>query len=235
MPTLSLNLVNANTKTHNSNIAIRYDEFLGEGNVSENNVEKVFATSVKETPELYIIANDTKLASMDVATEAQTIPLGVRIKQPMNVRFEKAWFRGFSQATLVDKVTGEEYDLMTQTYTTKKLAVGDIEGRFFLNLEEGVIEDELPEEGGDVSTELEDNTAIDSVINIIVEESDNSIRVVTNGVELKTIYVSDMAGRTMKYDVSGCAVSLKLPVPQGVYLMHVIGDTASRTEKVILK
>ena len=117
------------------------------GNVSENNVEKVFATSVKETPELYIIANDTKLASMDVATEAQTIPLGVRIKQPMNVRFEKAWFSGYKQATLVDKITGEEYDLTTETYTTKRLEVGDIEGRFFLNLEEGVKEEELPEEG----------------------------------------------------------------------------------------
>ena len=235
MPTFSLNVVNANTKIHNSNVAIRYDEFLGEGNISENNVEKAFASTVKESPELYIVANDDKYSSIDIATESKVIPLGLRIKQPMNVRFEKAWFRGFSQATLVDKVTGEEYDLMTETYTTKRLEVGDIEGRFFLNLEEGVIEDELPEEGGDVSTELEDNTAIDSVINIIVEESDNSIRVVTNGVELKTIYVSDMAGRTMKYDVSGCAVSLKLPVPQGVYLMHVIGDTASRTEKVILK
>ena len=235
MPTFSLNLVNANTKTHNSNIAIRYDEFLGEGNVSENNVEKVFATSVKETPELYIIANDTKLASMDVATEAQTIPLGVRIKQPMNIRFEKAWFSGYKQATLVDKVTGEEYDLTTETYTTKRLEVGDIEGRFFLNLEEGVKEEELPEEGGDVPTEIEDNTSTNAEINIMVEESDNTIRVITNGVELKTIYVSDMSGRTMKYNVRGCAVHLKLPISEGVYLVNVIGDTASRTGKVILK
>ena len=235
MPTLSLNLVNANTKTHNSNIAIRYDEFLGEGNVSENNVEKVFATSVKEAPELYIIANDTKYASMDVATEAQTIPLGVRIKQPMNVRFEKSWLRGYKQATLVDKVTGEEYDLTSETYTTKRLEVGDIEGRFFLNLEEGVKEEELPEEGGDVSTEIEDNTSTNAEINIMVEESDNTIRVITNGVELKTIYVSDMSGRTMKYNVRGCAVHLKLPISEGVYLVNVIGDTASRTGKVILK
>ena len=235
MPTFSLNLVNANTKTHNSNIAIRYDEFLGEGNVSENNVEKVFATSVKETPELYIIANDTKLASMDVATEAQTIPLGVRIKQPMNIRFEKAWFSGYKQVTLLDKVTGEEYDLTTETYTTKRLEVGDIEGRFFLNLEEGVKEEELPEEGGDVSTEIEDNTSTNAEINIMVEESDNTIRVITNGVELKTIYVSDMSGRTMKYNVRGCAVHLKLPISEGVYLVNVIGDTASRTGKVILK
>jgi hypothetical protein len=235
MPTFSLNLVNANTKTHNSNIAIRYDEFLGEGNVSENNVEKVFATTVKEAPELYIIANDTKYASMDVATEAQTIPLGVRIKQAMNVRFEKAWFSGYKQATLVDTWTGEKYDLTTETYTTKRLEVGDIEGRFFLNLEEGVIEEELPEEGGDVSTEIEDNTSTNAEINIMVEESDNTIRVITNGVELKTIYVSDMSGRTMKYNVRGCAVHLKLPVSEGVYLVNVIGDTASRTGKVILK
>ena len=88
---------------------------------------------------------------------------------------------------------------------------------------------------GDVSTEIEDNTSTNAEINIMVEESDNTIRVITNGVELKTIYVSDMSGRTMKYNVRGCAVHLKLPISEGVYLVNVIGDTASRTGKVILK
>ena len=44
-----------------------------------------------------------------------------------------------------------------------------------------------------------------------------------------------MAGRTMKYDVKGFAAKLQLPVAQGVYTISVIGDTANRTEKVILK
>ena len=112
---------------------------------------------------------------------------------------------------------------------------GDIEGRFFLNL--GVaVEDEEEDNTGDdnVSTEVEDNEMSDGAINIFVD-SDNTIRVVTNQVELKAIYVNDMAGRTMKYDVKGYAAALKLPVAQGVYTVSVIGDTANRTEKVILK
>ncbi|MBR2493823.1 MAG: T9SS type A sorting domain-containing protein [Paludibacteraceae bacterium] len=231
MPTFSLNLVNANNNVHSSNIAIHYDEFIGEGNASENDVEKVFATSVKESPELYIIAKDGKYASIDVATEDQTIPLGIRIKQAMNVRFEKSWFKGYSQAILIDKQTGKEYDLMTKTYTTEKLGVGDIEGRFFLNLEEPVIDDENPEDDN-VSTDVEEMAA--NEINIIVEP-DNTIKVITNGIELETIYISDMAGKTMKYDVSGYAVALNLPIAKGVYTISVVGDTASKTGKVILK
>ena len=231
MPTFSLNLVNANNNVHSSNIAIRFDEFIGEGNASENDVEKVFATSVKESPELYIIAKDGKYASIDVATEDQTIPLGIRIKQEMNVRFEKSWFKGYSQAILIDTHTGKEYDLMTKTYTTEKLGVGDIENRFFLNLGEPVIEDENPEDDN-VSTDVKEMAA--NEINIIVEP-DNTIKVITNGIELETIYISDMAGKTMRYDVSGYAVALNLPIAKGVYTISVVGDTASRTGKVILK
>ena len=72
-------------------------------------------------------------------------------------------------------------------------------------------------------------------INIYTNEADNSINVVTNGVELQTIYMSDMAGKTMSYEVSGYNANLRLPVAQGVYTIYVIGDKANRTEKVILK
>ena len=44
-----------------------------------------------------------------------------------------------------------------------------------------------------------------------------------------------MSGRSMRYNVKGFAANLKLPVSQGVYTVSVIGDTANRTEKVILK
>jgi hypothetical protein len=59
--------------------------------------------------------------------------------------------------------------------------------------------------------------------------------VVTSGAELQTIYVSDMTGRTQAYQVSGNYAELQLPVAQGVYLVQVISDKVSRTEKVVLK
>ena len=163
------------------------------------------------------------------------IPLGVRLKKDMNIKFSREYFENFSEATLVDTYTGKETNLLRNTYTTETLVAGTIEGRFFLNL--GVAldeEEENPEGDDDVTTEVEDSEIANGAINIFVN-NDNSIRVITNQVELEAIYVSDMAGRTMKYDVKGYAAKLKLPVAQGVYTVTVIGDTANRTEKVILK
>ncbi len=229
LPLFSLNLFNANTNVENSNVVIRYDESLGAEDIS--GVEKAFAPNTL-TPELYIIANDGKYSSLDVSSTSQVIPLGIKIKSSMNVKFEKVWFRGFSKVILVDKLKDVECNLLEQSYTTETLSTGDLEGRFFLYLEEVTSED--PEDDDNVSTEVEDNF-VDKAINILVEESDNTISVITNGVELETIYVSDMAGKTMKYNASGYSANIKLLVPKGVYLVQVIGDTANRTEKVILK
>ena len=233
MPLFSLNLYNANNNTNNSNIVIRYDEFLGEGNQSEADVEKAFSP-IDASPELYIMAYDKRYSSIDVSSTEKVIPLGVRLFKSMNIRFEKVWFRGFSKVTLLDKAINKEYDLLTETYTTQMLEPGDIEGRFFLYLEEIPEEDnEEGEEGDDTATSVEENSNYE--INIFVRELDNAIRVITDGVELETIYVSDMAGRTMRYDASGYSAELTLPVPSGVYIVQVMGDKANRTEKVILK
>ena len=234
LPTLSLNLFNANTGEGFSNVVIKVDEMLAKDEEAASNVEKVFAPNV-DSPELYIIANDKMYSRISVNSESQMIPLGVRLKKDMNIKFEREYFQNFSEATLIDTYTDKEINLLRNTYTTETLVAGDIEGRFFLNL--GVaVEDEEEDNTGDdnVSTEVEDNEMSDGAINIFVD-SDNTIRVVTNQVELKAIYVNDMAGRTMKYDVKGYAAALKLPVAQGVYTVSVIGDTANRTEKVILK
>ena len=231
MPLVSLNLFNANTNVENSNVVIRYDEFLGEGNKSEADVEKAFAPNTL-TPELYIIANDGKYSSVDVASTSQVIPLGIKIKYAMNVRFEKVWFRGFDKVILVDKLKGVECDLLETPYTTETLSIGDLEGRFFLYLEEATSE-ENPEE--DTPTEIEDVASDVNSINIFVKEDSNTISIITNGVELETLNISDTAGKTMTYKASGYYENIKLPVPMGVYIVQVIGDTASRTEKVILK
>ena len=233
LPTLSLNLINANTGVESSNVVVKVDELLAEDEIAATNVEKVFAPNVAY-PELYIIANDEMYSRYTANSTSVVIPLGVRLKKDMNIKFSKEYFENFSEATLVDTYTGKETNLLRNTYTTETLVAGTIEGRFFLNLGVAVEEEETPEGDDDVTTEVEDSEIANGAINIFVN-NDNSIRVITNQVELEAIYVSDMAGRTMKYDVKGYAARLKLPVAQGVYTVNVIGDTANRTEKVILK
>lgn len=233
LPTFSLNLYNANTGVGYSNIVTKIDDLLADGEEAVSNVEKVFAPNA-DSPELYIVANDAMYSRYTVGSNTQVIPLGVRLKKDMNIKFKKEYAKDYDRVILVDTYTGKEIDLLRNSYTTEALVAGDIEGRFFLNL--NLATDVEDEENGDdnVSTEVEDNEIINTAINIFTDEA-NMIRVVTNGVELKTIYVSDMAGKTMKYDVKGYAATLNLPVAQGVYTVSVIGDIASRTEKVILK
>ena len=237
LPTLSLNLINANTGVGSSNVVVKVDELLAEGEIATSNVEKVFAPNVG-SPELYIVANDAMYSRYTANSSSVVIPLGVRLKKDMNIKFSREYFKNFSEATLIDKYNDKEINLLRNTYTTETLVAGDIEGRFFLNLGVAIEEEEEDKEetpdDENVSTTIEENEELPGAINIFVQ-NDNTIRVVTNEVELKAIYVNDMAGRTMKYDVKGFAASLKLPVSQGVYTISVIGDTANRTEKVILK
>ena len=232
LPTLSLSLRNANTLVGASSVVLRVDELLGDEE-SLANTPKVFATNAG-TPELYIIANDKLYTTYDVKSSSEIIPLGVKLKQDMNVVFKKIYSKDLEKAILVDTHTDREYNLLERSYTTETLVAGDIEGRFFLNLGVSENTDDNEDTSDDfISTEVEEDDA-NKAINIFVDET-KTIRVITNGVELKAIYVSDMSGRTMRYDVSGFAASLKLPVAQGVYTVNVIGDTANRTEKVILK
>ena len=242
LPTFSLNVDNANTTDPGaSNVVIRYDELLGD-EVSLLNTPKVF-TKNADTPEAYIINENGQYARLDTGKDKVCIPLGIRLQKPMNLTFEKVYNEGYDEVVLVDTKTQKFYNLLKRNYTTDVLATGDTEGRFYLNLTisgDEDLEDEGDNPGGDdivdddnISTEVEETTE-DAEINIYTV--DNSIvRVSSIGTALKTIYVSDMTGRTDSYNVDGNYVELQLPVSSGVYTVTAIGETASKTGKVILK
>ncbi|MBR2368910.1 MAG: T9SS type A sorting domain-containing protein [Paludibacteraceae bacterium] len=236
-PIFSIQLDNAEYGLHGySNLVVKRDELLADNEDSPLNVRKVIAPN-ENTPEIYAIAFDEELARVCVNNMNKTIPLGIYLHKPMSVKFSKCYSKNILSAILVDTYTNKEYDLMDRSFTTETLANGNLDGRFFLNLttldEDYYVEDE--EDDDNVSTDVEENTLDENAINIFVRESDNAIRVLTSGVELREIYVSDMSGRTMRYNVNGYSASIKLPVPNGVYLVQVIGDKLTRTEKVILK
>jgi hypothetical protein len=174
-------------------------------------------------------------ARLNIGDKTQSIPLGIRLRSSMNVRFEQISSDAFAEILLIDTQTGESYNLLGRSYTTETLPVGDNEGRFFLQftLEEG--DNNYQEDtDDDISTDIAETT--NSNIQIFAGlDGDNSIMVVANNVQLQTIYVSDMLGRTTEYKVSGNSASLRLPVSTGVYIVKVVGDTSTRTEKVILK
>ena len=242
MPSFSLNIDNANTtKPGASNIVISYDEFLG-SDESLRNTPKVF-TKNTDTPEAYIVYKDAKYSRLVSGKEKVSIPVDIRLLKPMNLTFEKVYNEGYDEVVLVDTKTQKFYNLLKRTYTTDVLSAGDTEGRFYLNLTvsgDDDLDDEGDNPGGDdivddddVTTEVEE-TIEEADINIYAV--DNSIiRVIATGTTLKAIYVNDMAGRTEEFLVDGNFAELQLPVSSGVYTVHVIGDTATKIGKVILK
>jgi hypothetical protein len=94
-------------------------------------------------------------------------------------------------------------------------------------------EEELPEDGDEITTDAEETESLANGIDIFTQE--NSIVVSCNSeMELMQVVVSDVAGRHQVYNVSGQYVKLDLPVSTGVYTISVIGDKATRVEKIKL-
>ena len=235
MPAFELNLYNA-TKADGgySMVVVRYDEFKGESNEPvSSDTKKIFSANAY-APDLYMIMYDGQYSRLHLGKTSQEIPLGIRIKNPMSIRFEQISETDFTVVKLLDKLTGKEYNLLGRSYTTELLEVGDLEGRFYLQVSTDDLFPDEEEENGDVSTSIDEST--EAKIQIYADANQgNAIKVITNNVELETIYISDMVGHVYTYKVSGNSAFIELPVPAGVYVVSVIGDTASRTEKVILK
>ncbi|MED9995572.1 MAG: T9SS type A sorting domain-containing protein [Paludibacteraceae bacterium] len=235
VPTISINLFNANTQKGFSNVVLHYDTQVDVTAGTSTDTEKVFAPNA-DSPELYIMANDKKYTRLTVGSTMVTVPLGIRLLKDMNVKFAPVYFEGLNEVILFDAFTGQTIDLLRNEFTTEVLMAGDIEGRYFLNIELKENDEYVPDQDDDVTTNIADATEQEYAINIYVNQAyGNEISIVTANVELETIYVSDMTGRTMEYTASGQSALLRLPVAQGVYVVQVVGDKLTRTEKVIIK
>lgn len=229
MPYNVIRLLNANsTIGYASEIQVWYDAEKGGAALDVRDAERLWSNDVN-VPDLYMMQYDATLQRLYVEKAEKVIPLGVRLQQDMDVSFKLHDTNGYAEAILQDRETGKEYDLLNgKAATITGLSKGVIEGRFFLNLV------------ADSDNEFDTETAIDNIISIepsigIYTDGGNTIRVLGNNVELQTIYVSDMSGRTTQYNVSGSYANITLPVSKGVYLVQVIGDNVTRTEKVVLK
>ena len=233
LPTFSLLVDNANTTAPGaSNVIVRLDENQDLGYQSPFNTSKVF-TQNENTPEAYLLSNDAMYSRLYVGKEVQRIPLGIRLRKGMNITFKQVFSEGFDKVILLDMLTGKEYNLLRRSYTTEMLPQGSVEGRFFLVLSVDEYDEFLPDD--DITTNVDDVIeSTDYSINIYAVDN-SMVKVVANNVELQTIYISDMSGRTIRYDANGSYAELQLLGAQGVYVVQVIGDNLTRTEKVILK
>ena len=234
MPTINISAINLSSgNEEQSKIIVKHDELHDGLAPSANDAEKAFSPYV-ETPSLYMMAYDKRYARLNISSKTKQIPLGIKLNKEMIVQFKLGKAEGFETVKLYDALTDTEHNLLGTQQISWTLPEGTIEGRFFLNVTL-VGEDYVPDtDDDDITTNVDEVTS--SSIGIYADGIySNQVSIVGNNTELQFVYVTDMAGRTSQYEVSGSYASIKLPSTQGVYVVNVIGDNASRIEKVIVK
>lgn len=208
-----------------SSIAIGSDEI---------DASKIFNGSVTDNAELYIMNNGGPLSTQLLSEEYRVIPLGIRNKgsKSMDVKFELTQVEGLDNVILEDRSVSPaaKYNLLEGAQPCfLSLPVGDIENRFFLVIGE---EEDLPTEiGGDDEVKATDTEFIDIY-------SDGDIIVITSSddVVLQYAEIVDMSGRTTVVKLKNAHYNIiKGNAAQGAYAVNVIGDTMTKSAKVIVK
>ena len=214
-----------------SEVYISFDELKEDVANYLTDAPKVFNGKQTALAELYVMRYDKKWAGISIPEMTKPIPLGVKVaSNDQKFIFSLAKSNLPYEIFLEDRQEGKTYNLSAgERCVVEDLVAGNCEGRFYINLQEIVEEDE--EE--DVPTDVEEASSSNPAIDIFTNE--NTLVVSANSeVELQTIIVSDMSGKHQVYKVSGQYVVLSLPVSTGVYTVNVVGDTASVIEKVKL-
>ena len=235
-PSCRIKVKNLDDKTASS-VVITIDELKEDEANYGTDAPKIFNSMDETLPDMYVMRYDKEWSGIRIPTMAEPIPLGIRVsKSGAKLEFVLDASENMGDVILEDRGTGIKYNLSNgEVCTVSDLVVGDSQGRFFLYLSE---EDEKPEiedpNDDNVATDIEEENADKSEISII--GTLNGVVVsCSSDIELQTIYINDMSGKTAMFNVSGQFAEIELPVAQGVYTVNVIADKATRTGKVILK
>ena len=197
-------------------------------------IDKAFSYN-ETTPDIYVKDGDAIYSSYGIDDAAKVIPVSLRNKQAnknLTVKFSLSAVEGFESVILEDRLNSKTYNLTEgETPVFSGIAPGDCIGRFYLNInyayEDVTSVDEGESDGsGSESRGIEIYEANSK--QIVISSSDN--------VMLEQVYITDMSGRTTVKKLSDAHYNvLTLDGLQGVYVIKAVGDSASRTEKVIVK
>lgn len=228
-PYFGLKAVNFNDQAVNSRIKVKFDELKDDEYMSSFDGDKIFNNMESTLPDLYIIEYDRSLSSVTLPSFEKVIPLGLKLKSKVTVRFMLWEQNGIESAILEDKQTGISTEISAGNVYTVTLAKGTYEGRFFLNIG-------AKEEGDEIITQAKetDRTETDDVF--IFNNDGKVVISSTSGVILKEAYITDLAGRTWRTSLENDHYNeLQIIGSDGVYIIKALGDTMSKTEKVIIK
>lgn len=202
--------------------ALKTDEFNG-----VLDAERTVLSSQSAVPSLYIIRYNKALDMLTIPTLDEPIPLGVTVNSNMNLVFTSMRSNNFESAILEDRLAGVSYDLLKGESCEIALAKGTYEGRFYLNLS--------AEEQQDIPTG--DKPAEDSKeISVYAQEDGTVVISAPLDENLKHAEITDMGGVTRTIELKDAHYNrIKIGGVQGAYVVKAIGETQSKTAKVIVK
>lgn len=206
--------------------SVRLDELKADEYVYGTDLLNIVNTSATTQPEVSLPRYGMEFDNLTIPSFDEAIPLNLMVPANMTVEFKAYSKYDIEQALLVDRVTGKEYDLLSDEVCSIALTQGSYIGRFYLNLGEAE----------DVPTAVDEDVQVESGA-IEIYSVGNEVTISSNSkVELLDVYITDMSGRTTMIKLNNPHHnSLTLDGMQGVYIIKAVGDTMSKTEKVIVK
>lgn len=234
-----MELIANNDKTpYGSQIAVEVNPNVNAYNFDEFSTGKLFQGTPDMTyvPDVYIMMGEGYKETVAVPDAETVIPLGVRVREKMDLSFYVDYIDGINEVWLEDRATAAFYDVANYKGSIRGLEPADYQGRFYLHLSSNSEEEDPDEEENpdiDVPTDVEETTAT-SGIDIF-----NTAGVITvsstSDITLSAVYVTDMAGGTRSYKASGNYVRIVTDLVPGVYVVNAVGDKESTERKIVVK
>ncbi|MBP5318026.1 MAG: hypothetical protein J6Y77_01290 [Paludibacteraceae bacterium] len=216
--------------TASSLAGVRFNDQKPEGVDLTVDAPKVFNAMEGTLPDIYVNQYDAKWARVDLPEEATVVPLGIRLQNKGAVNILAGSQYDMAEVVLEDRATGVTYDLAAgEVAQIADLEVGDNEGRFFLRLVPAYVA------GGNGEGGL---TAVEETVapKVYLFQQRNRITLSADeGEQLRTLWVSDMAGRTLTYELQPQYNTIDLPLAAGTYLLRVATALGVYNYKVIIK
>ena len=226
-PLLKLRASNPAGTDGSSSALIVYDELKANEYVQGLDLINTTIAGMPTKPEVYVMMYGKELDKVTVPTLENAIPLGLKLEQAMTVEFSLPEIEGIDMAIIEDREAGKSYDLLKGEKGSISLAAGTYAGRFFLNLgaeEQGMPteDDPIEEQGSAISIYAGEDGVI--VISSSLDENLVEAQITNMGGNTQTIKLKDS-----HYN------SITLDGAQGTYVVKAIGETQSKTAKVIVK
>lgn len=231
-------VANNDDTPYGSQISVEVNPNVNSYNFEEFAKDKLFqgTPEMSYVPDVYIMMGEGYDEVVSVPDAETVIPLGVRVREKMDLNFYVKYIDGINEVWLEDRATGGFYPIVNYMGTIRGLEPADYQGRFYLHLSSNSEEEDPDEEENpdiDVPTDVEETTAA-SGIDIFNTEGVITVSS-TSDIALSAVYVTDMAGRTRSYKASGNYVRIVTDLVPGVYVVNAVGDKESTERKIVVK